>query len=41
MRGLEGPSAFSRKMWAFLSLELWARRFVDRAEEFRRLYPAE
>jgi asparagine synthase (glutamine-hydrolysing) len=38
MTGLEGSSAFSRKMWAFLSLELWAQRFLDRAHEFRRLY---
>jgi asparagine synthase (glutamine-hydrolysing) len=41
MRSLEGTSAFSRKMWAFLSLELWSRRFIDQAAEFRSLYPAE
>jgi asparagine synthase (glutamine-hydrolysing) len=32
---VEGASQFSRKLWGLLSLELWHRRFHDRAAEFR------
>lgn len=32
---LGGSPTFSRKLWAFLTLELWAQRFLDRAAEFR------
>jgi asparagine synthase (glutamine-hydrolysing) len=31
---------FGRKLWALLSLELWQRRFHDRAAEFRALLDA-
>lgn len=35
---LDQITGFSRTMWAFLTLELWSRRFIDRADEFRALY---
>ena len=38
VESLGQSTGFSRKMWAFLTLELWARRFLDRAVEFRGLY---
>lgn len=33
---LDGEPKFGRKMWGLLCLELWQRRFHDRAVEFRR-----
>jgi asparagine synthase (glutamine-hydrolysing) len=36
-RAVERPQAFSRKVWGLLCLELWQRRFHDRAAEIRKL----
>lgn len=33
---LETESQFGRRLWGFLSLELWQQQFHDRANEFRR-----
>lgn len=38
VKSLSQSTGFSRKMWAFLTLELWSQRFLDRAAEFRELY---
>ena len=35
--GLEGAPKFSRKLWGFLSLELWQRTFHDQAARFSAL----
>jgi asparagine synthase (glutamine-hydrolysing) len=37
LASLDPSAAFGRKMWAFVSLELWQQRFIDRAAEFRSL----
>jgi asparagine synthase (glutamine-hydrolysing) len=34
-RNMASAGRFSRKLWGLLSLELWYRRFHDRASEFR------
>lgn len=35
LRNLEETGQFSRKIWGFLSLELWYRTFHDRAQSYR------
>ena len=37
LANLQTSERFSRKTWGLLSLELWHRRFHDRAAEYRRL----
>ena len=37
LANLQSAERFSRKTWGLLSLELWHRRFHDRAAEYRRL----
>jgi asparagine synthase (glutamine-hydrolysing) len=40
LKNLQSSGKFSRKTWGFLSLELWYRRFHDRAGEFARMLDA-
>jgi len=35
LKGLEGSSQFSRKIWGLLCLELWHREFHDKSHEYR------
>jgi asparagine synthase (glutamine-hydrolysing) len=37
LRNVGKGTRFSRKLWGFLSLELWYRQFHDRADEWRKL----
>ena len=37
LAGLESETAFGRKIWGLLCLELWQQRFHDREHEFKRL----
>ncbi|MCA9791300.1 MAG: asparagine synthase (glutamine-hydrolyzing) [Candidatus Eremiobacteraeota bacterium] len=37
LAGLDAEPRFGRKLWGLVCLELWQRRFHDRAAEFRRL----
>ena len=37
LAGLDGSQKFSRKLWGFLSLELWQRAYHDQASRFSKL----
>lgn len=35
LKNLQGTPRFTRKLWAFLSLELWQQQFHDKANQYR------
>ncbi len=41
LEGLNNSGKFSRKLWAFLSYELWHQNFHDKAQHFKRMIKTE